>query len=1035
MAPTELISVVVPVHNEAENIRPFLEGLTTALGSRPHEILICYDHDEDTTLPAIEAMEERPSTVAVVKNDLGPGVANALRVGFRRARGDVVVVTMADLSDEPEAIPRMAEKVRLEGADVVSGSRYGKGGRQIGGPRLKRCLSRVAGLSLHVLGGLPTRDSTTNFRAYSRRFLETVRVESRAGFPVALELTVKAHIAGRKVDEVPTTWRDRSAGESRFRLFRWLPGYVRWYLLGLWGEKGRTVTGGVWPALFILLCVVFWFAWMSPPTTVAARELDTSWQQVLTHAASRGWQVGEDYLFTYGPWAWITMPTYQREVFDARIIGDALLKLCAAVFFLRFGLMLPGRAQRLLFLVLGLCLLKDDTLLMVLGLVICLGLCRQPLLPPWRAAIGLGTLCLISQIKFTFFVYAAAAVITAAISLRIGTGSWRRGGWLVGGFGVLWLLWWILAGQSPGNIPAYIWGSLQLASGYGEAMALESRPLMELGFGVAIGGLWAGGLIVGLCRRPFPKDAVGPVLVTLLLALLFWKQGFVRNDVHVLAYFQIAALLPLVGWPRWEGPPSPRRAAGAGLLAGGLVLALVMTLRIGPEMGMPARRLSDTLVRRAASNARSLLWGRRDLQREMEALRREEATRHYLRGVRRIVGKGTVDLLGSWEQGVVLLNQIPYRPRPVFQGYAAYSPQLLERNAAHLRSPEAPDHVLLRPLGLDRRYPGMEDGLALREVLHRYAPVYDEGGFLLLERVGEVSEPGPPAGEVLVDETVGWGAEVPVGDHAGKVLCLSLELGYSLPGRLRGLLLRPPAVELRVKTATGVQTFRIIPGMSRTGFIIQPLILNKDSFLACYGDPEEWPERMRVQSISVHPRDPDQEGLFRPEIRVRLHEVPAGAVRREEAGPFVRDGPSLVLGAGVYSSADGRVNVIRLPDGRRALAVTAPGAISLPVPPQAGRARVSFGLLEVDVSGPAVEFRASWTPWSGGGGTILWSQRLHPEREPADRGLQTAEFQLPRYVRAGPYYYPDPLRLEAVPPPGSPGGRQVFWADVEFLPP
>ncbi len=163
-----LVSIVVPVYNEGENIQVCLRRLWAALASMPHEILICYDFDADATLPAIRAMTDCPPSVRLVKNDLGRGVAYALQAGFQAARGDVVVTTMADLSDPPDVIPAMVAKVRREGADVVSGSRYMRGGSQTGGPLLKRTLSRWAGLGLRWLTRINTHDPTTNFRAYTR---------------------------------------------------------------------------------------------------------------------------------------------------------------------------------------------------------------------------------------------------------------------------------------------------------------------------------------------------------------------------------------------------------------------------------------------------------------------------------------------------------------------------------------------------------------------------------------------------------------------------------------------------------------------------------------------------------------------------------------------------------------------------------------------------------------------------------------------------------------------------------------------------
>jgi glycosyltransferase involved in cell wall biosynthesis len=225
-----MLSLVIPVYNEADNVVPLLRDIETKV-REPHEVLLVYDFPEDTTLPVVAAMRPPCPAVRLVHNDLGRGVLNAVKAGFRASHGDVIVVMMADRSDEPGDVPAMAKLVR-EGADVVAGSRYVRGGRQEGGPLVKRTLSRLAGMSLHYFAGLPIRDATNNFRAYSRRAVE-LPIEGQASFAIALELTLKAHWQGWRLAEVPTTWRDRTAGQSRFRLWAWLPHYLRWYLRAL----------------------------------------------------------------------------------------------------------------------------------------------------------------------------------------------------------------------------------------------------------------------------------------------------------------------------------------------------------------------------------------------------------------------------------------------------------------------------------------------------------------------------------------------------------------------------------------------------------------------------------------------------------------------------------------------------------------------------------------------------------------------------------------------------------------------------------
>jgi glycosyltransferase involved in cell wall biosynthesis len=239
-----MISLVVPVYQEAANIQAFLRDVESQI-QEPHEILIVYDFPEDNTLPAIAAMQPPCANVRLIHNTLGKGVLNALKAGFKASTGDVTVVMMADRSDEPKDVAEMARLIRA-GADVVAGSRYAPGGRQEGGPRLKRMLSWWAGISLYYLAGLPIRDATNNFRAYSRRVIEQIPIEGEASFALALELTLKAHWRGWPVKEVPTTWHDRTAGQSRFRLFAWLPHYLRWYgkaLRRAWFGRRRSVAG------------------------------------------------------------------------------------------------------------------------------------------------------------------------------------------------------------------------------------------------------------------------------------------------------------------------------------------------------------------------------------------------------------------------------------------------------------------------------------------------------------------------------------------------------------------------------------------------------------------------------------------------------------------------------------------------------------------------------------------------------------------------------------------------------------------------
>ncbi|HZM72319.1 MAG TPA: glycosyltransferase family 2 protein [Candidatus Polarisedimenticolia bacterium] len=237
--PAPELSIVMPVYNEGEAVEPVLRNLSEFVKT-PREILVVWDFDGDTTKPVVERLAPEIPGLRGVRNDLGRGVLNAMKAGIAESHGELVLISMADGSDEPHLIDQMVALAR-NGADVVAGSRYMPGGRQVGGPPLKRLMSRTAGLTLHWIGGVRTHDATNNFKLYSRRFLESVRIESQGGFELAIELTVKATIAGRRVAELPTTWRDRTAGQSNFKMRAWLPRYLRWYLVAMRGRLLRLI--------------------------------------------------------------------------------------------------------------------------------------------------------------------------------------------------------------------------------------------------------------------------------------------------------------------------------------------------------------------------------------------------------------------------------------------------------------------------------------------------------------------------------------------------------------------------------------------------------------------------------------------------------------------------------------------------------------------------------------------------------------------------------------------------------------------------
>jgi len=221
------VSIVIPAYNEGEHIVACLGRIFEAV-SWPCEVVVVVDFAEDSTVPVLAEYAKHQPQLRTLVNIYGRGPANAIRYGIDSARAPVVVVTMADGSDDPQQIEDLTRLVE-RGVVVAAASRYAPGGQQVGGPLFKGLLSKAAGRSLWLFANVGTRDATNSYKAYNRNFVRDVGIDSRHGFEIGLELTVKAKRLGLPIAEIPTIWLDRDAGLSNFKLWTWIPKYLHWY--------------------------------------------------------------------------------------------------------------------------------------------------------------------------------------------------------------------------------------------------------------------------------------------------------------------------------------------------------------------------------------------------------------------------------------------------------------------------------------------------------------------------------------------------------------------------------------------------------------------------------------------------------------------------------------------------------------------------------------------------------------------------------------------------------------------------------------
>ena len=219
------LSIIIPVYNEGEGILPTIKSFEQHIKTS-FEVLICFDHDNDTTLTALKDISAR-FPIRYIKNQ-GKGPHGAVMAGFFASDTKACIVIPADDDFNAPIIDNMYEKFTL-GADIVCANRFIPGGSMVNCPWPKAILVRFAAFTLYYLARLPVKDPTNGFRLFSRKILNGVKVESTHGFTYSIELLAKAHRLNLKILEVSAQWIERSHGQSRFKVIKWLPHYLKWY--------------------------------------------------------------------------------------------------------------------------------------------------------------------------------------------------------------------------------------------------------------------------------------------------------------------------------------------------------------------------------------------------------------------------------------------------------------------------------------------------------------------------------------------------------------------------------------------------------------------------------------------------------------------------------------------------------------------------------------------------------------------------------------------------------------------------------------
>ena len=192
------LSVVIPAYNEAENLPKTIGEIYDELVKEniEHEILVSNDNSEDNTAEVIDKLERKYPTMRHVFNSHPNGYGYAVRRGLENFNGDCVVITMADLSDDPKDIVKYYRKMQETGCDMVFGSRWMKGAKVVDYPKKKLWLNRLVNNCIRFMFFFKYNDVTNGFKLFSKETIDGLKPFISGQFSFALELPLKAIVRG-----------------------------------------------------------------------------------------------------------------------------------------------------------------------------------------------------------------------------------------------------------------------------------------------------------------------------------------------------------------------------------------------------------------------------------------------------------------------------------------------------------------------------------------------------------------------------------------------------------------------------------------------------------------------------------------------------------------------------------------------------------------------------------------------------------------------------------------------------------------------
>ena len=204
-----LLSIIIPVYNEELTIGNIIDRTQKVMqqSGLNFEVIVVDDHSYDKSL---EVAKERSVKIYTLKQHLGKG--HALRAGFAKANGNIIITLDSDGSHKPEELPEVLAPILKGKADLVIGSRY-LNHKKVAARKLNAFGVKLFNKFIETLTGVAITDSQSGYRAMKREVLKSQKPKS-GGYEIESEMLVKTAKKKFVITEVPISFEQRTYGRS-----------------------------------------------------------------------------------------------------------------------------------------------------------------------------------------------------------------------------------------------------------------------------------------------------------------------------------------------------------------------------------------------------------------------------------------------------------------------------------------------------------------------------------------------------------------------------------------------------------------------------------------------------------------------------------------------------------------------------------------------------------------------------------------------------------------------------------------------------